>query len=252
MGRVEGKVCIVTGAADGLGKADAIVLAREGASVVITDINEEVGRRTAEEIGERALFVRQDVRDEDGWRELVAMVENRFGRLDVLVNNAGVLQRADIESATLESWRFVMGVNVEGCFLGIKHCAPALRRTGAGSIINMSSTAVLQGYPGAPSYVAAKGAISALTRAVAMHFMQKGEKIRCNAVLPHNAESPMQRAGVEERFAGVPLDQRPKIDVGSPFAIANAVLFLASDESSDINGWELNMDRGSSLIVGSL
>jgi len=252
MGRVEGKVCIVTGGADGLGKADAIVLAREGATVVITDLNEEVGRRTAEEIGERALFVRQDVRDEDGWRDLVAMVEQKFGRLDVLVNNAGVLQRADIETVTLESWRFVMSVNVEGTFLGIKHAAPALRRAGGGSIVNMSSTATLQGYPGAPSYVAAKGAISALTKSVAMHFMKKGEKIRCNAVLPHNAESPMQKAGVEAAFAGVKPEDRPKIDTGSPFAIANAVLFLASDESSDINGYELNMDRGSSLIVGSL
>ena len=252
MGRVEGKVCIVTGAADGLGKADAIVLAREGATVVLTDINEEVGRKTAEEIGEKAIFVRQDVRDEDGWRDLVAMVEQRFGRLDVLVNNAGVLQRADIETVTLESWRFVMSVNVEGTFLGIKYAAPAMRRAGSGSIINMSSTATLQGYPGAPSYVAAKGAISALTRSTAMHFMKKGEKIRCNAVLPHNADTPMHRAGVAENFANVPPEKRPKIDSGSPFAVANAVLFLASDESSDINGWELNMDRGSSLIVGSL
>ena len=252
MGRVEGKVCIVTGGADGLGKADAIVLACEGAQVIITDLNEEAGRRTAEEIGERALFVRQDVRDEDGWRDLVAMVEQKYGRLDVLVNNAGVLQRADIESCELESWRFVMSVNVEGTFLGVKHAAPAMRRAGAGSIINMSSTAVLQGYPNAPSYVAAKGAIYSLTKAVAMHFMRKGEKIRCNAVLPHNAESPMQRAGVEAAFAGVKPEDRPKIDVGSPFAIANAVLFLASDDSSDINGQALNMDRGASLIVGSL
>jgi 3(or 17)beta-hydroxysteroid dehydrogenase len=249
---MDGKVCIITGAADGLGKADAIVLAREGATVVLTDVNEETGRRTAEEIGERALFVRQDVRDEEGWKALVAMVEQRFGHLDVLVNNAGVLQRADIETATLESWRFVMSVNVEAVFLGIKHSAPALRRAGKGSIVNLSSTATLQGYPGAPSYVAAKGAISALTRAVAMHFMQRGENIRCNAVLPHNAASPMQRAGVEERFAGVKPEDRPKLDIGSPFAVANAVLFLASDESSDINGWELNLDRGSKLIVGSL
>jgi 3(or 17)beta-hydroxysteroid dehydrogenase len=252
MGRVEGKVCIVTGAADGLGKADAIVLAREGATVVLTDVNEEVGRRTDEEIGEKAIFVRQDVRDEDGWRDLVAMVEQRFGRLDVLVNNAGVLQRADIETVTLESWRFVMSVNVEGTFLGIQHCAPAMRRTGAGSIINMSSTAVLQGYPNAPSYVAAKGAIYSLTKAVAMHFMKRGEKIRCNSILPHSHASPMQREGVEAAFAGVKPEDRPKLDIGSPFAIANAVLFLASDDSSDINGQALNMDRGSSLIVGSL
>jgi 3(or 17)beta-hydroxysteroid dehydrogenase len=249
---MEGKVCIVTGAADGLGKADAVVLAREGAQVVITDVNEEVGQRTAAEIGERALFVRQDVRDEDGWKALVEMVEQKFGRLDVLVNNAGVLQRADIETATLESWRFVMSVNVEGTFLGIKHCAPALRRAGKGSIINLSSTATLQGYPGAPSYVASKGAVSALTRAVAMHFMQRNEKIRCNAILPHNHESPMHKAGVEERFAGVRPEDRPKLDVGSPFAVANAVLFLACDDSSDINGCELTLDRGARLIVGSL
>jgi 3(or 17)beta-hydroxysteroid dehydrogenase len=252
MGRVEGKVCIVTGAADGLGKAAAEVLAREGATVIITDVNEAVGRQTAQAIGERALFVRQDVRDEAGWQDLAAMVGDRFGRLDVLVNNAGVLQRADIETVTLESWRFVMSVNVDGTFLGIKHCAPLLRRAGAGSIVNMSSTAILQGYPGAPSYVASKGAVAALTKAVAMHFIKKGEKIRCNAVLPHNAESPMQRAGVEAAFAGVAPEDRPPIDVGSPYAIANAVLFLASEESAEINGWELTLDRGSRLVVGSI
>jgi 3(or 17)beta-hydroxysteroid dehydrogenase len=252
MGRVEGKVCLVTGAADGLGKADAILLAREGAMVVLTDVKTDKGLKTAAEIGDRAVFVTQDVRDEDGWRDLVALIEDRFGRLDVLVNNAGVLERGDIETASLESWRFVMAVNVEGAFLGIKHAMPALRRAGGGSIINMSSTAILQGYPNAPSYVAAKGAIFALTKSVAMHAMKRGDAIRCNAVLPHNHASPMQKAGVEAAFAGVRPEDRPAQDVGSPFAVAQAVLFLASEDSSDINGSALNLDRGGSLIVGSL
>jgi 3(or 17)beta-hydroxysteroid dehydrogenase len=252
MGRVEGKVCLVTGAADGLGKATAEVLVREGAEVIITDVNAEVGQRTALELGERARFVRQDVRDEAGWESLAAMIDKTYGRLDVLVNNAGVLERADIETATLESWRFVMAVNVEGVFLGIKHCAPLLRRARTGSIVNLSSTATLQGYPGAPSYVAAKGAVSALTKAVAMHFIKKGDKVRCNAVLPHTASSPMQRAGMEAAFAGIPPEQRPKVDIGSPYAIANSVLFLASEDSAEINGWELTVDRGTRLVVGSL
>ena len=180
------------------------------------------------------------------------MTEERFGRLDVLVNNAGILLRADIEEVTLADWRRVMAVNVEGTFLGIKHAMPAVRRAGGGSIINVSSTAILHGYPGAPSYVASKGAVFSLTRAVAMHALRRGERIRCNSILPHNAESPMQKAGVEAAFAGVAPEDRPPLDIGSPFAVANAVLFLASDESSDLNGTTINLDRGGSLIVGTL
>jgi 3(or 17)beta-hydroxysteroid dehydrogenase len=250
--RLAGKVCIVTGAAMGLGQADAIVLAREGAIVILTDVDAEQGAATAAEIGERALFVHHDVRDEQAWIDLVALVLARFGRLDVLVNNAGVLKRAHIEEATLEDWRFVQSINVEGTFLGIKHSIPAMRASGGGSIINVSSTAAQQGFPNGPAYTASKGAVLALTRSVAIHCLNRGDRIRCNAILPHVAESPMVHASLEESFAGIPVEQRPKVAMGSPFAVANAVLFLASDESSDLNGTTLNLDRGTACIVGQM
>lgn len=248
--RLAGKVCVVTGGVAGLGKADAIVLAREGAIVIITDVDAAQGKATADEIGERALFIQHDVRDEQAWIDLIAMTMARFGRLDVLVNNAGVLKRANIEEATLEDWRFIQSVNVEGTFLGIKHCIPAMRASGGGSIINVSSTAAQQGFPNGAAYTASKGAVLALTRSVAVHCMNKGDLIRCNAILPHVAESPMVHATLDETFAGIPTDQRPKVVMGSPFAVANAVLFLASDESSDMNGTAINLDRGTACIVG--
>jgi 3(or 17)beta-hydroxysteroid dehydrogenase len=239
MGRIDGKVCIVTGAADGLGKADAIVLSREGGRVVLTDLNPE-GENTAREIGGEAIFVHHDVRDEDQWRALLTTVTDRFGRLDVLVNNAGVIHKDDIESADLEQWRFVNAVNVEGTFLGCKYAIPAMRASGGGSIINVSSTAAILGFPGSPAYTASKGAVQALTRSIAVHCLTRGDRIRCNAIYPHLAESPMSRAHV----GGTAL--------ASPFGVANAVLFLASDESSDLNGTFLNLDRGAACLVGQL
>ena len=239
MGRIDGKVCIVTGAADGLGKADAIVLAREGGRVVLTDVNTD-GENTAREIGGEALFVHHDVRDEGQWRSLIATVVDRFGRLDVVVNNAGVIHVEDIETVDLDSWRFVNAVNVEGTFLGCKHAIPAMRASGGGSIINVSSTAAILGFPGAPAYTASKGAVQALTRSIAVHCMTRGDRIRCNAIYPHLAESPMSIA-----HGGT-------TTLASPFGVANAVLFLASDESSDLNGTFLNLDRGAACLVGEL
>jgi 3(or 17)beta-hydroxysteroid dehydrogenase len=239
MGRIDGKVCIVTGAADGLGKADAIVLAREGGRVALTDLNAD-GEHTAREIGGEAIFVHHDVREEDQWRSLIATVLGHFGRLDVLVNNAGVLHADDIETATLDNWRFVNAVNVEGTFLGCKHAIPAMRDSGGGSIVNVSSTAAILGFPGAPAYTASKGAVQALTRSTAVHCMTRGDRIRCNAIYPHLAESPMSRAHGSTTV------------LASPFGVANAVLFLASDESSDLNGTFLNLDRGTACLVGEL
>jgi 3(or 17)beta-hydroxysteroid dehydrogenase len=239
-GRIEGKVCIVTGGAVGLGKAAAIVLAREGGRVVVTDVNADDGEATVGEMGGDSLFVRHDVRDEDQWRATIATTVDRFGRLDVLVNNAGVIRLDDIETATLEDWRFVNSVNVEGTFLGCKHAIPAMRAVGGrGSIINMSSTTAILGFPAAPGYTASKGAVQALTRSVAVYCITRGDLIRCNGIYPHNAESPMAVANNEPGA----------VQMGSPFAVANAVLFLASDESSDLNGTFLNLDRGTACLV---
>jgi 3(or 17)beta-hydroxysteroid dehydrogenase len=252
MGRMDGKVCIVTGGALGLGKADATALAREGAIVVITDVNTMEGAATVAELGERAEFVQHDVREEEQWTSIIAGVLQRHGRLDVLVNNAGVIRFEDIETATIESWRFVQGVNVEGTFLGCKHAIPAMRASGGGSIVNVSSTAAIQGYAGASAYVASKGAVAALTRSIAMHCMLKGDSIRCNSVHPHNAESPMSLGAYDLKFGHLPESERPKRGLVSPEGVANAVLFLASDESSDLNGTMLNLDRGTAIIPGAI
>jgi 3(or 17)beta-hydroxysteroid dehydrogenase len=240
-GRVDGKVCIVTGGAVGLGKASATVLAREGGRIVVTDVNVDGGETAVKEMGGDAVFVPHDVRDEEQWRGVIATTLDRFGALDVLVNNAGVIVLDDIETATLENWRFVNSVNVEGTFLGCKHAIPAMRASGGrGSIVNMSSTVAILGFPAAPGYTASKGAVQALTRAVAVYCMDRGDLIRCNSVFPHNAESPMALA-----------NSAPGVSMGSPFAVANAVLFLASDESSDLNGTFLNLERGTSCLVAA-
>ena len=191
MGRIDAKVCIVTGAAMGLGKVDAVVLAREGGRVVVTDVDRDAGEATVAELGGDAVFYHHDVRDEDRWREVVASVMDRFGRIDVLVNNAGVLRQGDVETASLEDWRFVNAVNVEGTFLGCKHAIPAMRAGGGGSIVNLSSTAAVMGFTGALAYTASKGAIQAMTRSIAVHCLQRGDRIRCNAIYPHLHESPM-------------------------------------------------------------
>jgi 3(or 17)beta-hydroxysteroid dehydrogenase len=251
-GRVQDKVCLITGGAEGLGRADALALAREGARVIITDLNEVAGQATAAEIGPRGVFVHHDVRDEAGWRTLITDVMARFGRLDVLVNNAGVLRFGDIETVTLEDWRFVNGVNVEGTFLGCKHAIPAMRDSGGGSIINVSSTVAIQGYARSPAYTATKGAVQALTRSIAVHCMQRGYRIRCNAIHPHNAESPMVHRSHAAIFGALPEAQRPPLAAVPADGVANTVLFLSSDESSDFNGALLNLDRGTACIVGAI
>ena len=240
MGRIDGKVCIVTGGAMGIGKADAVVLAREGGTVIITDVSPE-GEATAQEIGGDTLFIHHDVRDEEQWRSVVATVKDRFGRLDVLVNNAGVIRPGDIESTEIDDWRFVNAVNVEGTFLGCKHSIPLMRDSGGGSIINTSSTAAILGFPDGPAYTASKGAIHSLTRSIAVHCLERGYRIRCNGVLPHLHLSPMAESfnPTEETMA----------QMSSPFAVAYAVLFLASDESADMNGSFLNLDRATSCRV---
>jgi len=251
MGRVEGKVAIVTGAAKGLGEADARLLAREGATVILTDVDDVNGRRVAGEIGAPSRFVRQDVRDEEGWKALVADVMAREGRLDILVNNAGVVEAGHVENTTLENWRFVMGVSADGTFLGCKHALPALRASGGGSIINMASVASLGGYHTVFSYVAAKGAVEALTRAVAVHCTQTGTPGRCNSTHPAGMDTPMVRSmGQKLADAGMAPPPRPAdapappaTALGSAEDIAHAVLYLASDESRFVNGQKLVVDN---------
>jgi len=250
MQRVEGKVCIVTGAASGVGREDALLLAREGAKVVLTDLNEEAGRQVAAEIGANALFVRQDIASEADWQLVIKATLETFGRLDVLVNNAAILALGSIEDTSLELWQKVLKINSEGYFLGCKYAVQAMKETGGGSIVNMSSVAALGGMPMFCAYSASKGAVAAMTRSVALHCKQQGYRIRCNSVHPDGINTPMTQALTG--FQAIPqetLDQDPMNRMCAPRDIANLVLFLASDESRFVNGAEIRVDNAQ-LISG--
>ncbi|MEP2101836.1 MAG: SDR family oxidoreductase [Parasphingorhabdus sp.] len=254
MGRLQGKVAIITGAAKGLGEADARMFAREGATVILTDMDQENGARVASEIGSSAEFHLQDVRNESAWEDLIADVVSRHGKLDVLVNNAGVVEPGTIETQTAEEWRFVMAVSADGTFFGCKYAVPAMKASGGGSIINMASIASVQGEPVVAAYAAAKGAVESLTRSIAVHCANNGYNIRCNSVHPAGILTPM----VEEigpKMMGRE-DLRPASEgpaasaLGEPDDIANTVLFLASDESKFINGAAIRVDNAKSVVEG--
>jgi len=255
MTRLHGKVAIVTGAAKGLGEADARLFAAEGASVILTDVDETNGARVAREIGRSAQFIRQDVRDEDGWKALVTTVIAQHGRLDVLVNNAGVVEPGTIETTTADDYRFIMAVSADGTFFGCKHAIPAMRASGGGSIINMASIASIQGESLVAAYCAAKGAVEALTRAVAVHCAQGRMNIRCNSVHPAGIDTPMVREfGGKVMAAGLapPRETSPHgaSPLGAPNDIAYAVLYLASDEARFVNGQRLVVDNSMSVTAG--
>jgi 3(or 17)beta-hydroxysteroid dehydrogenase len=252
MGRVQDKVAIVTGAAKGLGEADARVLAMEGARVVMTDVDDERGRSIAQEIG--ADYVHQDVADEGGWTRLMAHVHDRYGRLDVLVNNAGIAIIANIETTTTEQWRRTLAVHLDSTFWGCQHAVRAMKERG-GSIINMSSIVALQGSADYLAYAAAKGGIRSMTKAIAAHCRASGYAIRCNSVHPGSINTAMVHAALEHS-AGIRLadaaDQealRLQLGLGEPLDVANMVLFLASDEAKHVNGAEMVVDNGATTIL---
>ena len=246
MGRVERKVALVTGGGSGLGAEDCRVLAREGARVLVCDINEEAARKVADEIGEAAHPFAHDVSSEEGWKAAISEVEERFSGLNILVNNAGIVVVADPEETTFEQWRRVQSVMSDGVFLGCKYAIPLMSRSGGGSIINMSSTASHLGYPPFFAYSAAKGAVRSLTKSVAIHCQQKGYGIRCNSVHPASIETPMiqgamGRPGQEHE---IPEGVLPAGSIGHPRDVANLILYLASDESRFVTGAEFLVDNG--------
>jgi 3(or 17)beta-hydroxysteroid dehydrogenase len=250
MQRVEGKVCIITGAASGIGREDALLLAREGAKVVLTDLNEEAGREVAAQIGANALFIRHDIASESDWQHVVKTTVEHFGRLDVLVNNAAILALGSIEDTTLELWQKVQKINGEGYFLGCKYAIQAMKETGGGSIINMSSVAALGAMPMFCAYSASKGAVAAMTRSIALHCKQQGYRIRCNSVHPDGVNTPMTQAlAGGQPIPQEALDQDPMNRMAAPRDIANVVLFLATDESRFVNGAEIRVDNAQ-LISG--
>jgi 3(or 17)beta-hydroxysteroid dehydrogenase len=247
MGRVSGKVAIVTGAATGLGRADAEALAREGARVVVTDINAGGIEQLAAELNARqpgsALALVQDVRNEQRWQDVVKAAVDTFGGLHVLVNNAGVVQMATPETCTLEQFRFHNAVMSEGVFLGCRTAIPALRASGGGSIVNVSSIASHLGYPVYFAYSAAKGAVRAMTKSIAVHCQMNKYNIRCNSIHPGAIETAMVRTSTRELGLEMTMYTESPTGIGQPADVANVVLFLASDESRYVNGAEILIDN---------
>jgi 3(or 17)beta-hydroxysteroid dehydrogenase len=251
MGRVAGKVALVTGAAMGLGRADAVALAREGARVMVTDVNVAAGEALARELNAShpgsAHFMRQDVSDEAQWIAVLEETKRRFGGLHVLVNNAGFVSIGTPETATLEQFRKHQAVMSEGVFLGCKHAIPLMRDSGGGSIINMSSVASHLGYPVYFAYTAAKGAVRSMTKAVAVHCQMNKYNIRCNSIHAGAMHTPMVENSAKELGMTISAFEQSPTGLGKPEDVANLVLFLASDESRFVNGAELMIDNA--LIV---
>ena len=246
MGRLEGKSCLISGGAKGLGAAQARLFAREGARVAVGDILESDGARLVEELrasGADSVFLRLDVTSEADWESAVAAVMCELGTLDVLVNNAGIYNRALVEDTTLEEWERVMSVNSTGVFLGTKHAVPAMRRSGGGSIVNMSSVAGLVGSRTQTVYNVSKGAVRLLTKSTAVQYAADG--IRANSVHPGVIETDMMKEVVrneDERATRMSLT--PIGRFGTAEDVAHGVLFLASDEASYVTGAELVIDGG--------
>ncbi|MBM6577833.1 SDR family oxidoreductase [Microvirga sp. SRT01] len=253
--RLGGKVAIITGAAKGLGAADARLFAAEGARVVLADVDTDAGQALAEELGPAARFVQHDVTDEAAWQRLVAECERIEGRLDVLVNNAGVARLSTPETVTQDAYHTVLSVSLDGVVWGCKHALPAMRRVGGGSIVNVASIAAARGEPNHAPYSAAKGGVDAYTRTVAFYCQQIGLPVRCNAVLPAGIYTPMivGLPDVSDRGSGlvrgIAASANPR---GLPKDVAQAVLFLASDEARWISGQSLVIDRGSSAGRGTI
>ena len=252
MGRVAGKVALVTGAGLGLGRASSLLLASEGARLVVSDIDESLAGNTAAEIveaGGEALALRHDVSKSDDWAAVIAVVEQRFGRLDVLVNNAGIAIAKNIEDTSLEEWRRTMAVNLDGVFLGCQEGVKLMKKSGGGSIINLSSIDGIIGEADLAAYCASKGGVRTLTKAVAVHCAEQRYGIRCNSIHPGyiwtpQTENYLRDLGTLEQEKAKALSRHPIGFLGEPNDIAYMVLYLASDESKFVTGSEMVVDGG--------
>ncbi len=250
MDRVKGKVAIVTGSAGGLGKAAASLLAKEGASVVVTDIDAAPIERVAAGInaqGGRAISVQHDVTNEVEWGKVIRKTLDEFGRLDVLVNNAGVILYKKIEDTSLAEWRWLMSVNLDGVFLGTKCAIETMKKSGGGSIINIASVAGLIGNPDAAAYHASKGGVRSLSKAAAIECSKAGYgyNIRVNSIYPGviNTRMADDLRQNEDKYKTA-LSWHAMGHFGEPEDVANGILYLATDESKFLTGSELVIDGG--------
>jgi 3alpha(or 20beta)-hydroxysteroid dehydrogenase len=246
VGRLDGKVAIITGAAHerGQGAVTARLFVAEGAKVVMTDVLDDEGARRARELGPQSIYLSHDVTDEDRWREVVSETEARFGSVDVLVNNAGIARTAPLTEHALEDYMAVVGVNQVGVFLGMKHAVPAMLRAGGGSIVNISSVDGIRGMANVVGYVASKWAVRGMTKTAALEYASRG--IRVNSILPGFIETPI--LPIPGETARQLFDHAPVGRIGQPEDIAPLSLYLASDESRYCTGAEFVVDGG--LTIG--
>ena len=250
MTSVQDKVVLITGAASGLGLADAQILSEQGARVVMTDIDAVRGADLAAQLG--ATFLRQDVADEGRWTEVMDIVKAEHGRLDGIVNNAGIAPIADIEATTTDMWRQTLAVHLDGTYFGCRAAIQLMKESGGGSIVNMSSTAALVGIPDYLAYSAAKGGIRAMTKAIAVHCRRAKLGIRCNSVHPGSINTPMVQNAVKQ-LMDIDLDdnaekKRKAMGIGEPRDVAHMVVYLLSDESKHVNGAEMVVDNADTVI----
>lgn len=263
MGRVDGKVALVTGGGSGIGRGSAQALAAEGARVVVTDVDDAGGAETVKSIeaaGGQARYLHQDVTEEPRWRDVIEDIRSQEGRLDVLLNNAGIGIGVSVTEMTLEDWRRQTAVNLDGVFLGTKHAIPLMAESGGGSMINLSSVAGLGGFPGLAGYCATKGGVRLFTKAVALECAGAKNGIRVNSIHPGVIDTAIwtkiDQGGLAtmREFAGTAganaIDPH-KLAVMAPLGVAGApadigagVVFLASDESRYMTGSELVIDGG--------
>lgn len=244
--RLQNKVALISGGAKGMGAVEAKLFAKEGAKVVIGDVLEAEGKQieaAINETGGECLFVPLDVTDENQWNEAVAATLGRFGKLDILINNAGIFRTNAVEETSSAEWDQVMDINAKGVFLGAKAAIPAMREAGGGSIINLSSVAGLVGAAYSSAYSASKGAVRLFTKSTAIQYATDG--VRCNSIHPGVIQTDMTKEAISDsQFKAQRLDPTPLARLGQPEDVAYGALYLASDESSFVTGAELVIDGG--------
>ncbi|MBU6384261.1 MAG: SDR family oxidoreductase [Verrucomicrobia bacterium] len=258
--RLENKIALITGAAQGIGEAIAFLFAKEGAQVIVSDINDVLGREIAKKCGAKHRYLHLDVREEKDWQSAMRKIKEQHGRLDILVNNAGItgfqegFGPQDPEHASLKSWKEVHAVNSDGTFLGCKYAIAMMKKHQSGSIINISSRSGIVGIPGAAAYASSKASIRNHTKTVALYCCQQGYDIRCNSIHPAAILTPMWepmlgQGRARTKMMAMIAKDIPMQKMGMPEDVATAALFLASDESKYITGIELTIDGG--ILAGA-